>query len=381
MAGGLLLLGGRLADLAGRRRMFMIGIAVFAVASAASGAAVDQGMLVASRFAQGTLGPVVSGLILESLSWRWIFFINIPVAIFVLVAVRRLVDESRADAVAISGPRRRPDVAGAVLATAGLSAVVFGLLSAGTHPWGSVTVIGALALGTALVAAFVGRERSAANPLVPLTFFANRTRATANVVTLFFTTVFFSLFFLLTLYWEQAQHYSALQTGLAYLPFGLVIGAGIAVASHLVPRIGARPVLTAGFVFGAAGMLAMSRIGVHGSYLTQALPGLVLTAFGSGLCFSGFANASVHGVSQADASLASGVQQSVQQVGGAVGLAVLATLALRHAASGVRHGMAPLAASTAGDVAAFRVGAGVLALGAVASLVALERGAGTEAGV
>ena len=412
MAGGLLLLGGRLADLVGRRRMFIIGVSVFAAASALSGAAASSGMLVASRFAQGaaeamaapaafgltallfpdvrerakalgifggvaglggTLGPVISGLILQSLSWRWIFFVNIPVAIFAVVAVSRLVDESRADAATVDAVRNRPDLAGAALATGGLISVVYGLIAAAGHPWGAASVVAPLVAGVVLLAGFVVRERTARNPLVPLRFFANRTRVTANLVTLFFATVFFTMFFLLTLFWEQTQHYSALRTGVAYLPFGVAIGLGIALSSNLVPRIGVRPVLAGGFVLCALGMVELSRITVHGSYLTQALPGLVVMALGSGLCFSGFANASVHGVSQADVSLASGVQNAVQQVGGAIGLAVLATVALRHAAQAVAHGTPSMVATTGGDVVAFRIGALVLAVGAVLVVVLMER--------
>ncbi len=408
MAGGLLLLGGRLADLLGRRRMFLVGVTLFAVASALSGAALVPGMLVASRFAQGaaealaapaafglvallfpdakerakaigmfggvaglggTLGPVISGLILQGLSWRWIFFINIPVAVVAIVAVTRLVDESRA----ASTTRARPDVAGAVLATAGLISLVYGLIQAATRAWGSPVVVGPIVAGALVLVGFVVREHLAANPLVPLRFFANRTRVTANVVTLCFSSVFFTLFFLLTLYLEGVQHYSALRTGLAYLPFGIAISAGIGVAAQLVTRVGVKALLGVGFVLGAVGVLSLTRIGVHGSYVGQVLPGLVLMAFGSGLCFSGFSNASVHGVSTEDASLASGVQNAVQQVGGAIGLAVLATIALRHATAAVHQGVTSSAASTAGYVLAFRIGAVVMLVGAVAVWALFER--------
>lgn len=414
MAGGLLLLGGRLADLLGRRRMFIVGITLFAVASALSGAALNPGMLVASRFAQGaaeamaapaafglcallfpdarerakalgifggmaglggTLGPVISGLILSGLSWRWIFFVNIPVAVIAVVAVLRLVEESRADTM-VGAARQRPDIAGAILATGGMISVVFGLVNAADHPWGSRSVVAALVAGAALLFAFVARERTTDHPLIPLRFFSDRTRVTTNVATLFFTTVFFSLFFLLTLYWEQVQHYSALRTGVAYLPFGMAIGLGIAISTKLVTRFGVRPLLAGGFAISTLGMLAISRISVHGSYVHQALPGLVVMAFGAGLCFSGFVNASVHNVSRADASLASGVQNAVQQVGGAIGLAVLVTLALRHAATATAHGIAAAAAATDGYVVAFRIGAVILAMGAVVVLVFMERGAG-----
>jgi EmrB/QacA subfamily drug resistance transporter len=409
MAGGLLLLGGRLSDLLGRRRMFLIGVTLFAVASATSGAAANAGMLVASRFAQGaaealaapaafglvallfpdakerakaigifggvaglggTLGPVISGLILQALSWRWIFFINVPVAVATVIAVRALVDESRAST---SRPTGRADVPGAALATAGLVLVVYGLIEAAGHSWGASVVCVPLITGVALLAMFVWREGTAANPLVPLHFFTNRTRVTANVVTLCFASVFFTMFYLLSLYLQQVEGYSALRTGLSYLPFGVAITAGIGVSSKLVVKVGVKALLGVGFVLGAAGVLAMTTISVHGSYVTELLPGMVLMGFGSGLCFSGFSNASVHEVTVEDASLASGVQNAVQQVGGAIGLAVLATLALRHATTAMGHGVSAAAASTAGTVLAYRIGAVVMGLGAIAVWVLFER--------
>jgi EmrB/QacA subfamily drug resistance transporter len=408
-AGGLLLLGGRLSDLIGRRRMFLAGIALFAVASAFSGAAAGPGMLVASRFVQGTaeamaapaafglvallftdtgerakaigifggvaglggtLGPVISGLILQGLSWRWIFYINIPIAVAAVVAVRRLVNESKAEATASAG---RADFAGAALATAGLVSVVYGLIQAATRAWGAPQVVVPLAAGVALLAAFVLRERAAANPLVPLHFFANRTRVTANLVTLCFASVFFAMFFLLTLYLQQVVHYSALRTGLSYLPFGVAISAGIGMSSKLVTKTGVKPLLGAGFLLGAGGVFALSMITVHGSYVTEILPGMVVMGFGSGLCFAGFSIASIHGVTNEDASLASGVQNAVQQVGGAIGLAVLATLALRHTTGAVRHGASVASATTAGTVVAYRIGAVIMLVGAVAVWALVER--------
>jgi EmrB/QacA subfamily drug resistance transporter len=409
MAGGLLLLGGRLADLLGRKRMFVIGVSLFALASALSGAAVSSGMLVVSRFAQGaaeaiaapaafglvallfpdgrerakalgifggiaglggTLGPIISGIILDNLNWRWIFYINIPVAVVTVLAVRNLVDESRASR---SGRAGTPDLLGAVLASGGLVTLVYGLIRAGTDAWGSPSVIGPILSGLAILGLFVVREHLAANPLVPLRFFANRTRVTANVVTLCFASVFFTMFYLLTLFLQQVQGYSPLRAGLAYLPFGVGISVGIVVGSRLVYRVGVKALLAVGFVLCAAGIALMSMLTVHGSYLSELLPGMVLVAVGSGLCFTGFSNASVHQVSAEDASLASGVQNAVQQVGGAIGLAVLATLALRHANGQIHHGASFAVASTSGTVVAFRVGAVILALGAALVAALLER--------
>jgi predicted MFS family arabinose efflux permease len=179
-----------------------------------------------------------------------------------------------------------------------------------------------------------------------------------------FAAVFFTLFFILTLYMQEVLHYSALRTGVAYLPFGLVIGIGIGLSSAVVTKAGIKPILVTGAVFMAVGLALMSRITVHGSYLGQIFPAEVVIAFGSGLSFAAFGNASMHEVSGQDASLAAGVQSTFQQVGGAVGIAVLATMALRHSNSAVTHGIAFPVASTAGAVLAFRSSAVVAALAA-----------------
>ncbi|MGH9076187.1 MAG: MFS transporter [Acidimicrobiales bacterium] len=407
-AGGLLLLGGRLGDLLGRRRMFFVGVTIFAAASALSGAAADPAMLVASRFAQGagealaapaafgliallfqdpgerakaigvfggvaglggTLGPILSGLLITAVSWRWIFFVNVPVALFAMAAVARLVAESRAERDPAGG---RPDVAGAVLATAGLVGVVYGLIQAATRPWGSTAVVASLVTGAMLLVAFVVRERSAAEPLVPALFLRNRTRVTANLATVFFACAFFTMFFLLTLYWQQVEHFSAMRTGLAYLPLGIVIGGAIALSASLVTRLGVKPLLCGGSVLFAGGLLALSRIGAQGSYWSQAFPGLVLVALGAGISFSAFGNASMHQVSGQDAGLASGLQATAQQVGGALGLAVLATVALRQARSAVAGGVPAAVASTHGTVVALRAGAVIALAGGV--MVALSGG-------
>jgi EmrB/QacA subfamily drug resistance transporter len=406
-AGGLLLLGGRLGDLLGRKRMFLIGVTVFAIASASSGAAVDPAMLVASRFAQGlgealaapaafgliallftepkeraqaigifggmaglggTLGPIISGVLIAVVSWRWIFFINVPVAIFAVIAVTRLVSENKA--VQTTEEKAHPDIAGAVLGTAGLVGVVYGLIQAANHAWGSVSVVLSLLLGVVFLGLFVARERTAPDPLIPAAFLRNRTRVSANLASLFFNCSFFTMFFLLTLYFEQVRHYSALRTGLAYLPVGLVIGVGIGLSSVLVPKVGVKVLLCAGSGFFTVGLALLSRITPTGSYLTHPLPGLVLAAFGAGLSFAAFGNASMHEVSGQDASLASGLQSTAQQVGGAVGLAVLATLALRNARSAVARGVASATASTHGDVVALRVAAIVALAGGLVVVLA-----------
>jgi EmrB/QacA subfamily drug resistance transporter len=406
MAGGLLLLGGRLADILGRRRMFLLGVGVFAIASATCGAAVDPSMLVISRFLQGageamaapaslgliallfpdprermkalglwggiaglggTTGTVISGLLVDFASWRWIFFVNLPVAAFAMVMVPRLVSESR-----MVRETQRPDYAGAITGTAGLIAVVDGLLQAATHPWGSAQVLLPLLGGLALLVLMVWIEARSDSPLIPLEFFKNRTRVVTNFTTLFFSSAFFSYFFLLTLFEQQILGYSPLKGGLSYLPFGLSIGAGIGLGTALMPKIGVKPLLAAGFFACAVGLFMTSGIHVHSSYVGSVLPGMVILGLGSGVSFPAIGNASLHEVTGQDSSLASGVQNAMQQVGGALGLSCLVTLGLRHAASQVRHGVLPDLAATHGYVLAFRIGSVLLVIGGVLVLLLLE---------
>jgi EmrB/QacA subfamily drug resistance transporter len=406
MAGGLLLLGGRLADVFGRRRLFMYGVGLFAVASAVCGAANSPGMLVASRFAQGvggalatpaglglvallfpdprermkalgiwggiaglagTFGTVISGVLTDLASWRWIFYINVPIGLFALFMVTRLVSESRMDR-----EDRRIDFGGAVTAAGGLVAVVYGLLQPATHPWGSWQVLLPLIGGVALLGLLVVIESTSAAPLIPLHFFSNRTRVVANFATLLLSAGFFSYFYLLTLFEQQVLHYSPLKSGLSYLPMGLGIGMGIGIATSFMPRIGVKPILAIGLIGTGGGLLLSSWIHVDSSYPGGVLPGMLLLGVFSGMCFPATSNAGLHQVTRQDSSLAAGVQNAMQQTGGALGLAVLVTLALRHAASQGAHGVAPAAAATHGYALSFRVGAAVLAAAGVLVLLLLE---------
>jgi EmrB/QacA subfamily drug resistance transporter len=406
MAGGFLLLGGRLADILGRRAVFLAGVGVFALASAACGGAVNSGMLVGSRFLQGlgealaapaslgliallfpnprervkalgiwggiaglggTSGTVISGLLTENLSWRWIFYINIPVALLAFLLVPRLVSESK-----MVQHTNRPDFAGAITGTAGLVGIVDGLLQAAEHPWGSWQVLVPLLGGIALLALMVWIESRSESPLVPLEFFKNRTRVVTNFVTLFFSSAFFSYFFLLTLFEQQVLNYSPMKSGFSYVPFGLTIGAGIAAGTALMPRIGVKPILTAGFAISSVGLFLTSNLDVQASYPGGILPGMMVLAFGSGISFPAITNASLHEVTGQDSSLASGVQSAMQQVGGALGLATLVTLALRHAKTAIGEGTAAPVAITDGFTVAFTVGAVLLAIGAVLIALLLE---------
>src|SRR4051794_14364114 len=406
MAGGLLLLGGRMADIFGRRRLFLLGVGLFAIASAACGAAVDPAMLVTSRFLQGagealaapaslgliallfpdprermkalglwggiaglggTSGTVIGGALVDLASWRWIFLVNVPVALAALVLVRRLVWES-----GLVRASPRPDIAGAVTGTAGLIAVVDGLLQAASHPWGSWQVTLPLVGGIALLALMVFIEARSDAPLIPLSFFHNRTRVATNAVTLFFSSAFFSYFFLLTLFEQQILGWSPLKGGLSYLPFGLTIGAGIGIGTALMPRLGVKPLLATGYFGCALGLYLTSGLTVGSSYAGGILPGMMVLGFFSGISFPAVGNAALHEVTGQDSSLASGVQSAMQQVGGAIGLSCLVTFALRHASSLMHHGVSFNIASTRGFVLSWRIGATLLVIGGVLVLALLE---------
>jgi EmrB/QacA subfamily drug resistance transporter len=405
-AGGLLLVGGRMADVVGRRRMFLIGLGVFAAASAMCGAATMPAMLVAGRFLQGAgeamaapaslglivvlfsdhgertralgvwggvsalggvTGVVISGALVGFTSWRWIFFVNLPIALFALLMMPLLVSESR-----MVRDDRRLDVTGAFVATAGLVLLVVGLIRAASYPWASWQVLLPLVAGLGLVAAMVPIEARSASPLIPLQFFANRTRVTANLVTVFTTAAFFTYVFLLTLFLQQVLDFSPLESGLAYVPMGLAIGAGAGIGTALMPRIGVKPLMCAGSVGIAVGLLLTSGIDVGVSYATGVLPGMVVLGVGAGVGFPTITNAALHETTGQDAGLGSGVQNAMSQIGGAVGLACLVTMASRQTRDAVDHGTVADVAATNGYVLAFHVAAGLLAGVAVLVLLLVE---------
>lgn len=411
-AGGLLLLGGRLGDVLGRRRVFLAGVVVFGVSSVACALATNATTLVVARFVQGggealaapaalgliallfttkgerakaiglfggasglggTAGPIVSGAFVEYANWRWIFLVNIPVAVAALVLVPRLVQADRP----FTGSRAI-DVVGALLAVAAPTAIVFGAVQAGANPWGSTRVLLPLLGGVVLLAAFVARQHWARNALVPLRFFTDRVRAAGNAVSVAFYAVFLGQFFLTTLYLQEVLGYTALQAGLSYLPFGVVIGAGIGAATALTPKLGLRTVLTVGVLLTAAGAGLFTRITADGTFLTQVLPASVLLALGSGLVLPCLSNAAVNAVTDEDAGLASGVQQALQQVGGAVGLAVLATLAVNRTRDRVAGGTAGDVAAAQGYAFGFGVGAALLLVAAVLAATLVPGRAGRE---
>src|SRR3989449_2276992 len=375
MAGGLLLFGGRVGDLFGRKRLFLIGTAVFAVASFTSGAAQNHTMLVISRFAQGagealaspaalalvvllftepsertralgiwsglaglggTMGVLISGLIVNFVSWRWIFFVNIPIAVVAIALIPGLVSESRAE-----GTSRRIDFPGAVLVTGGVLALIDGFLAASHHSWGSPAVVWPLVIGAAALVAMVVIESRTRDPLIPITFFANRTRVSANIATAAMASGMFGMFFLLTLYLQQILGYSPLKAGLAYVPFGLGMIVGIGLSTAFIERVGARSLISVSFGGIAAALWMLGRIGIHGSYVADLLPSILMMSIGMGAAVPAAGVASLHQVSQEDAGLGSAVQNTVLQVGGSLGLAVLVTVAVRSAATSVATGSLP----------------------------------------
>ncbi|WP_185079158.1 DHA2 family efflux MFS transporter permease subunit [Nonomuraea jabiensis] len=357
--GGLLLLCGRMADLLGRRRVFLIGVALFGVASLACGLAQEPWQLVVGRFVQGagsamagpaamsmitllypgpeeraralaiwggiaalggTSGLVLSGALTDLVSWRWIFLINLPVVAVALASVPRLVPESRAPG------RRRLDVPGAVLVTGAAVSLVYGLLRSGETGWSDPLVIGAVVLSAVLAVAFLVAESRAAAPLVPGSFLASRTRTVANGATLLFSMAMYAMSFLLMIQVQTALGYSPLLAGVAYLPYGAGILAGMWLSSRISLRIGMRWALLLAFLVNIAGLLLLSGLAAGDSYAAHVLPGMLILSVGNGLSLPAMAVAAVDGTTEEDAGLGSALFTSVQQIGGAVGVAALAVM-------------------------------------------------------
>jgi EmrB/QacA subfamily drug resistance transporter len=407
--GGLLLLGGRLADLFGRRRVFLAGLGVFALASAAAGLSLGPETLVAGRFLQGagaalvapaalsmvtllfseekeratalsiwgglaglgaTVGVLLGGVLSDLASWPWVFLINLPVAAVALALVPRLVAESRSS----SGGRGRLDVPGALLVTAGLSLVVFALLGKGAQSWASGAVLVPLACGFALVGLFVAAEARAENPLVPLRFFRSGIRSAANAIFVLTNGAMMAMYFSLSLYMQQVLGFSALLAGLAYLPLCAAFFVGIGASSRLVRRFGARTVITGGLTVAAAGLALLSGVSADGSYLRDLLPGMLVVPLGAGAAFVAATILALEGTDGKDAGLASGVLNTAQQVGNALGLAVLVSLAVDRTSGLLSAGAEPSVAATGGFSLAFGAAAGVLfAAGLLAFFVIRSR--------
>jgi EmrB/QacA subfamily drug resistance transporter len=413
--GGFLLLGGRTADLLGRRRVFMAGLLLVAVASLAAGFAATEGQLIAARAAQGlgaaiispaalsivtttfsdgaernralgvwgavagsggAAGVLLGGILTDGLGWEWVLWVNVPVSLIALALSPLLIAESRAET-----QTRAFDVAGAVTVTAALSILVYALVDATDAGWGSSQTIGLIALSVLLLVAFVAIELRATKPLVPFSIFRIRTLTGANVVGLLVGASLFSMFFFISLYMQQVLGYSAIHAGLSYLPLALVIMASAGIASQLVTKLGYKPVLAAGMIFIVIGLVWFSRVSVGGGFTTDILGPSLFAAAGLGFAFVTTTIAAVSGVEENEAGLASGLINTSQQIGGALGLAVLSTVATSRTDEVMSTGTSTLANGlTEGFQSAFLGGAAFALLGFVLTLV-LIRGRDSRAHV
>jgi EmrB/QacA subfamily drug resistance transporter len=411
--GGFLLLGGRAGDLVGRKRVFLAGVVLFTVASLLCGLAPGEIWLILARGLQGlgaalvspaalsivtttftegaertramgvwaaiavgggAMGLLLGGVLTDVLSWQWIFFVNVPVGIAAFVLSLRLVPESKDERA-----HRAFDIAGAATVTGGLIALVWGIVRSSQSGWGSVEVVGFLALAAVLLAAFVLVERRSAEPLVRLSIFSVRTVRGANVAMFVVAAGLFAMFFFNTLYLQRVLGYSPLEAGLAFLPFtlGIIVGAGL--SQKLLPALGAREVPLIGLTLAVAGLLLFLRLTPEGtSYVVDLLPGIMLASIGMGLTFVPVTLIATSGIPAGDAGLASGVFNTSQQIGGALGLAVLSTIATSETTGVIdRLGRAPSDTETASAlVDGFHlawIGSAVLLAAAALLLLALLR--------
>jgi EmrB/QacA subfamily drug resistance transporter len=404
--GGFLLLGGRASDLFGRKRLFLLGIVVFTAASVLDGLAPSSGFLIAARALQGfgaalvspaalaivtttfpegrlrtramgiwaaiavgggAVGMLLGGILTEYASWRWIFFVNIPVGLLAFLFATRFVPESR-------GPERRGfDLLGAFSVTSGLIVLVYAIVKVQEYGWVSVRTIGLLAVALALLAGFVITELRSRHPLVRLGIFRMRSLTVANAVMLSVGGGMFAIFFFATLYVQQILHLSPVQAGLGFLPLtaAIIIASGIA-QQAIGPRISVIPVAVVGMAMAALGLILLSRVSADGSYLSDVLPGILVMGLGLGFTFVPLTLIATTNVAVDDAGLASGLFNTSQQVGGALGLAILSTIAANRTADRLAAGRGSAAtphehaqALVSGFHVGFLAGAGLMALGVV----------------
>ena len=404
--GGFLLLGGRAADLLGRRRVFMVGLVLFALASLAGGLANSESQLIVARAVQGlgaailspaalsivtttfrdgaernkalgvwgavaggggAAGVLLGGILTDGLGWEWVLWVNVPIGLAAAALSPLLIAESRSQS-----ETRHFDFGGAVSITAGLSLLVYALVDATDAGWGSAQTIGLLAAAAALIGAFVAIELRSAQPLVPFRIFRLRTLTGANVVGVLTGASLFSMFFFISLYMQQVLGYSAIHAGLSYLPLALSIMISAALASQLTTRFGFKPVLATGMLLIAGGLVWFSQVSVGGGFLTDILGPSLLAAVGLGFAFVPQTIAAVAGVRDRDAGLASGLINTSQQVGGALGLAVLSTIATTRTDDLLVQGSGRADALTEGFQSAFLAGAGLAILGLIAVLTLIR---------
>ena len=414
--GGFLLLGGRLADLLGRRRIFIAGLILFAAASLAGGFAESEAVLIAARAIQGlgaallspaalsiitttfkdgsernkalgawgavagsggAAGVLLGGVLTEYVGWEWVLWVNVPIGLIAAAMAPRLFAESR-----VESETREFDFSGAFSITAALAVLVYALVEAPNAGWGSAQTIGLLAGAVVLFGAFVLAERRSSNPLVPFSIFRLRTLTGANVIGVLTGASLFSMFFFISLYMQEVLGFSAIEAGLSYLPLAVTIILAAGIASQLVTRVGFKPILAIGMVFIAVGLFWFSRISADGSFLADVLGPSLLAAVGLGLSFVPQTIAAVSGVSDDEAGLASGLINTSQQVGGALGLAVLSTVAFTSIGDATASSGGPPTPQilTDGYADAFFTGSGIALLGLAATLI-LIRGRDSRAHV
>jgi EmrB/QacA subfamily drug resistance transporter len=403
--GGFLLLGGRAADLLGRRRLFMVGLVLFSAASLACGLAGSIGVLIAARTVQGLGAAIISpatlsiitttfeegsernkalgiwgamggsgaaagvlfgGILTKYAGWEWIFFVNVPVGALVLALTRSVVRESRAEGL------RRFDAAGAVTVTGGLALLVYAISKAPDVGWASARTIGLLVVSGLLLAAFAWIETRQEAPLVPFRIFRTKTLAGANVAGFLLGAVVYANFFILTLYVQQVLGYSALKTGLTFLATAGTVIPVAGASQALSTRIGVRPVMTAGLALIAGGMLWYAQIPVHGRFAADLLPGYLMVGVGMAFAFIPVSIAALAGVEQHEAGLASGLINTSQQIGGALGVAIASTVAFTHVKTLLASGHPQPEALTSGFSLAFWVLAG-FGVASVAAALAFVR--------
>lgn len=413
--GGLLLLAGRLGDLLGRKRIFMIGLTIFTLASLLCGVAQSQEMLIVARFVQGlggaltsavilgmivtmfpapqdqakaigiysfvaaggaSIGLLAGGVLTEAINWHWIFFVNLPIGVATAILATRLLDRDEG-----IGLERGADVPGAFLIVSSLMLTVYTIVETENHGWGSARtlVLGAIAIG--LLVGFVVRESRASNPLIPLRVFRSRTVTGANLVQALAVGGLFGMFFLGALYMQRVLGYDAIEVGLAFLPVAVLIGIfSVGITARLIVRFGARATLLPGLVSILASLLLITRAPVDASYAVDLLPAMILMGIGGGLFFAALMTLAMSAATQEDSGLASGLVNTTQQVGGALGLAVLATLSASRSDSLRENGDSLATSLTGGYHLAFGIGAGLLVAAIALALVLLrpERAAAVE---
>jgi EmrB/QacA subfamily drug resistance transporter len=405
--GGFLLLGGRMADLLGRRRLFMGGLVLFSVASLLGGLSTSETQLIAARALQGlgaallapsalsmvtnmfvegaernkalgvwgavsgsggAAGVLLGGVLTEYAGWEWVLWVNVPIGVIAAILAPRLLVESRRET-----DMRHFDAIGAITVTAGLSLLVFALVDTINEGWGSTQTLGLLAISAALIVAFVFNELRSRDPLMPFAIFRLRTLTGANIVGLLVGAALFAMFFFLSRYMQEVLGYSALKAGLSYLPLALAIIASAGVASVLVTKLGFKKVLLAGLGLITIALLWFGQVPVSGSYVSDLLGPMVVAAVGLGFAFVPVTIAAVSNVSEDESGLASGLINTSQQIGGALGLAVLGTIASTRTEDLITTAQgAPAAipgALTEGFQLAFLTGAGFAVLGIIATLV------------